>query len=155
MKVVELTGEKQTRTTQINMMKTMENQWDVCVTTFEMILHEVFFRKHHWHYVVIDEGHRLKNEKNMIGTLVRQMSTANRLLLTGTPLQNNLHELWALLNYLMPDIFNDYTTFKCHDDENMKYIKSILQPFFLRRVKADVEASLLPKIENKLFICLA
>lgn len=56
--------------------------------------------------MVIDEAHRIKNEKSKLSEIVREFRTANRLLLTGTPLQNNLHELWALLNFLLPDVFN-------------------------------------------------
>ena len=56
-------------------------------------------------YMVIDEAHRIKNEKSKLSEIVREFRTANRLLLTGTPLQNNLHELWALLNFLLPEVF--------------------------------------------------
>lgn len=56
--------------------------------------------------MVIDEAHRIKNEKSKLSEIVRDFKTTNRLLLTGTPLQNNLHELWSLLNFLLPDVFN-------------------------------------------------
>lgn len=56
--------------------------------------------------MVIDEAHRIKNEKSKLSEIVREFKTTNRLLLTGTPLQNNLHELWSLLNFLLPDVFN-------------------------------------------------
>lgn len=56
--------------------------------------------------MVIDEAHRIKNEKSKLSEIVREFRTANRLLLTGTPLQNNLHELWALLNFLLPEVFS-------------------------------------------------
>lgn len=56
-------------------------------------------------------AHRLKNEASMFSTTVREFNTAYRLLLTGTPLQNNLHELWALLNFLLPDIFSSSDQF--------------------------------------------
>lgn len=129
-----------------------DHRWDVYLTNYDSIWRDVFFRKHQWNYVVIDESQRLSNENSVFGKLIRKISTEYRLLLTGTPLQNNLHELWAILNYLMPDIFNDSHAFDGHDNESLSCIKTILQPFFLRRTKADVEASLLPKIEMKLFI---
>lgn len=56
--------------------------------------------------MVIDEAHRIKNEKSKLSEIVREFRTTNRLLLTGTPLQNNLHELWALLNFLLPEVFS-------------------------------------------------
>jgi SWI/SNF-related matrix-associated actin-dependent regulator of chromatin subfamily A member 5 len=60
-----------------------------------------------WNYLMIDEAHRIKNEKSSLSKAVREMQTQSRLLITGTPLQNDLHELWALLNFLIPDVFSD------------------------------------------------
>jgi SWI/SNF-related matrix-associated actin-dependent regulator of chromatin subfamily A member 5 len=85
----------------------MPGEWDVCVTSYEMIIKEKsVFKKFNWRYMVIDEAHRIKNEKSKLSEIVREFKTTNRLLLTGTPLQNNLHELWSLLNFLLPDVFN-------------------------------------------------
>nr|DBA21016.1 TPA: hypothetical protein GDO54_017741 [Pyxicephalus adspersus] len=85
----------------------MPGEWDVCVTSYEMVIREKsVFKKFNWRYLVIDEAHRIKNEKSKLSEIVREFKTTNRLLLTGTPLQNNLHELWALLNFLLPDVFN-------------------------------------------------
>ena len=85
----------------------MPGEWDVCVTSYEMAIREKsVFKKFNWRYLVIDEAHRIKNEKSKLSEIVREFKTANRLLLTGTPLQNNLHELWSLLNFLLPDVFN-------------------------------------------------
>jgi len=83
-----------------------------------------------------------------------------RLLLTGTPLQNNLKELWALLNFLLPEFFASAEDFDVWfkvdgagmEDEVVKRLHTVLRPFLLRRLKDDVEKSLLPKIETKLFI---
>ncbi|OEU07162.1 SNF2_N-domain-containing protein, partial [Fragilariopsis cylindrus CCMP1102] len=124
-------------------------QWDVCVTTYEMCNTErKTLQKFAWKYLVIDEAHRLKNDASMFSTTVRSFSTANRLLLTGTPLQNNLHELWALLNFLLPDIFSSADQFDEWfnleiDDEDSKknmiaQLHKILRPFMLRRLKVDV-----------------
>ncbi|KAG1693943.1 SWI/SNF-related matrix-associated actin-dependent regulator of chromatin subfamily A member 5 [Nymphon striatum] len=85
----------------------MPGEWDVCVTSYEMIIREkAVLKKFNWRYLVIDEAHRIKNEKSKLSEIVREFKTTNRLLLTGTPLQNNLHELWSLLNFLLPDVFN-------------------------------------------------
>ena len=134
-------------------------QWDVCVTTYEMCNTErKTLSKFAWKYLVIDEAHRLKNDASMFSTTVRGFSTANRLLLTGTPLQNNLHELWALLNFLLPDIFSSADQFDEWfnleiDDEDSKknmisQLHKILRPFMLRRLKADVAKGLPPKSET-------
>jgi len=86
----------------------MPGEWDVCVTSYEIVMKErAVFKKFNWRYMVIDEAHRIKNEKSKLSEIVREFKTSNRLLITGTPLQNNLHELWALLNFLLPDIFNN------------------------------------------------
>lgn len=86
-------------------------------------------------------------------------NSRNRLLITGTPLQNNLHELWALLNFLLPDVFGDAEAFDQwfsgqgeDQDTVVKQLHRVLRPFLLRRVKSDVEKSLLPKKEINLYI---
>ncbi|CAI5702838.1 unnamed protein product [Peronospora effusa] len=140
-----------------------KRKFDVCVTTFEMCLKEKSaLCKFAWRYLVIDEAHRIKNESSQFSTVVRMLDTEHRLLLTGTPLQNNLHELWALLNFLLPDVFassqefDDWFNLDVDDDEAKKQMISqlhkILRPFMLRRLKADVEKSLPPKKETLLFV---
>merc|ERR1719506_3151093 len=136
-------------------------QWDVCVTTYEMCNTEKkTLQKFAWKYLVIDEAHRLKNDASMFSATVRSFDTANRLLLTGTPLQNNLHELWALLNFLLPDIFSSAEKFDewfqidsdSQKDEAVHQLHKLLRPFLLRRVKAEVEKGLPPKKETILKI---
>ncbi|KAL4155219.1 hypothetical protein PRNP1_007332 [Phytophthora ramorum] len=140
-----------------------KRKFDVCVTTFEMCLKEkTALCKFAWRFLIIDEAHRIKNESSQFSTVVRMLDTEHRLLLTGTPLQNNLHELWALLNFLLPDVFassqefDDWFNLDVDDDEAKKQMISqlhkILRPFMLRRLKADVEKSLPPKKETLLFV---
>lgn len=69
------------------------------------------FAKFKWQFIVVDEAHRLKNENSQLSQVLRGFHSTNRLLLTGTPLQNNLHELWALLNFLLPEIFTSASDF--------------------------------------------
>ena len=139
-----------------------DRQWNVCVTTYEICnLERNVLNKFAWSYLIIDEAHRLKNEASTFSRIVRTMETRFRLLLTGTPLQNNLHELWALLNFLVPDVFasaeqfDDWFNLDIDDaDEKNKLISQlhkILRPFMLRRLKVDVEKSLPPKSETILF----
>ena len=137
--------------------------WDVCVTTYEVCNTErKTLQKFAWKYLVIDEAHRLKNEASLFSNVVRTLHTTHRLLLTGTPLQNNLHELWALLNFLLPDIFSSAEQFDEWfdleiDDEDAKkqmisQLHKILRPFMLRRLKADVAKGLPPKTETLIMV---
>uniref|UniRef100_A0A6I8Q2U5 SWI/SNF-related, matrix-associated, actin-dependent regulator of chromatin, subfamily a, member 1 n=1 Tax=Xenopus tropicalis TaxID=8364 RepID=A0A6I8Q2U5_XENTR len=141
----------------------MPGEWDVCVTSYEMVIKEKsVFKKFNWRYLVIDEAHRIKNEKSKLSEIVREFKTTNRLLLTGTPLQNNLHELWALLNFLLPDVFNSaedfdswFDTNNCLGDQKLvERLHAVLKPFLLRRIKAEVEKSLPPKKEVKIYLGL-
>ncbi|XP_060913340.1 SWI/SNF-related matrix-associated actin-dependent regulator of chromatin subfamily A member 5 [Labrus mixtus] len=142
----------------------LPGEWDVCVTSYEMlIIEKAVFKKFNWRYLVIDEAHRIKNEKSKLSEIVREFKTTNRLLLTGTPLQNNLHELWALLNFLLPDVFNSaedfdswFDTNNCLGDQKLvERLHTVLRPFLLRRIKADVEKTLLPKKEIKMYVGLS
>lgn len=82
--------------------------YDICVTTFDMVKNKIcrhlLVQTVRWRYLVLDEGHIIKNETSDIAQTVRRMHFGNVLLLTGTPLQNNLHELYALLNFMYPDV---------------------------------------------------
>lgn len=104
----------------------------------------------------------MKNEASIFSTTVRAFNTSYRLLLTGTPLQNNLHELWALLNFLLPDIFSSSEQFDQWfnlevDDADAKktmisQLHGILRPFMLRRMKIDVAKGLPPKTETLIMV---
>jgi SWI/SNF-related matrix-associated actin-dependent regulator of chromatin subfamily A member 5 len=143
--------------------KSCKYLFDVLVTSYEGLLKEKGrFSRIDWKYLIIDEAHRIKNEKSSLSLAIRTMQTQFRLLITGTPLQNNLRELWALLNFLMPDIFGDADQFDewfSLSDESgkenvIKKLHTILRPFMLRRVKSDVAKSLPPKKETKLYVGL-
>jgi SNF2 family DNA or RNA helicase len=105
------------------------------------------------------EAHRLKNEKSRLSVALREIGSQYRLLTTGTPLQNNLHELWALLNFLLPDIFKSAHEFDVMLEVSTRDEKAgasmvhrlhqVLRPFMLRRPKA---AALLPKKETLVFV---
>ena len=138
----------------------VDENFDVCITSYEMILREkTHLKKFAWEYIIIDEAHRIKNEESSLAQIIRLFSSRNRLLITGTPLQNNLHELWALLNFLLPDVFGDSEAFDqwfsnqdADQDTVVQQLHRVLRPFLLRRVKSDVEKSLLPKKEVNLYI---
>ncbi|XP_051125916.1 ISWI chromatin-remodeling complex ATPase CHR11 isoform X2 [Andrographis paniculata] len=132
-------------------------KFDVCVTSFEMAIKEkTALRRFSWRYIIIDEAHRIKNENSLLAKTMRLYNTNYRLLITGTPLQNNLHELWALLNFLLPEIFSSAETFdewfqisgENDQQEVVQQLHKVLRPFLLRRLKSDVEKGLPPKKET-------
>lgn len=135
------------------------SDFDVVVTTYEMIvssnMKNVLTSKLWWRVVVIDEGHKIKNDGTSLSQAVRSMNAQYRLLLTGTPLQNNLHELWAMLNFLDPVVFDSSAKFDegfdlqrdVVDREKLEKAHYLLRPFVLRRTKGEVETSLPPKEE--------
>lgn len=157
--VLVLQGAKDERHQLIN-DRLIDEKFDVCITSYEMILREkAHLKKFAWEYIIIDEAHRIKNEESSLAQIIRLFSSRNRLLITGTPLQNNLHELWALLNFLLPDVFGDSEAFdqwfsgqNADQDTVVQQLHRVLRPFLLRRVKSDVEKSLLPKKEINLYI---
>ncbi|XP_038983531.1 ATP-dependent DNA helicase DDM1 isoform X2 [Phoenix dactylifera] len=140
-------------------------KFPLVVTSYEVALNDAkVLAQYKWKYVVVDEGHRLKNSKCILLRELRRLPIENKLLLTGTPLQNNLAELWSLLNFILPDIFSSHQEFESWFDlsgrgnvENQQEeseekrrvqvvskLHSILRPFLLRRMKEDVE-QLLPR----------
>jgi SWI/SNF-related matrix-associated actin-dependent regulator of chromatin subfamily A member 5 len=143
------------------LMSPQDRKWDVIITSYEMAsIEKSQFRKHKWHHIIVDEAHRLKNENSGLSQVLRSFSSEHRLLITGTPLQNNLHELWSLLNFLLPDIFGDsemfdslFVTDDVHEKiDVLQRLHRVLRPFMLRRLKSEVETSLLPKKELLVFV---
>ncbi|KNZ59468.1 uncharacterized protein VP01_1726g5 [Puccinia sorghi] len=146
----------------------LAQDFHVVLTTYELCIREkASLKKIPWEYIVIDEAHRIKNVDSMLSQIVRLFQSRSRLLITGTPLQNNLQELWALLNFLLPDVFSSSEDFDAwferkrngtedssSDAENsvVKQLHKVLRPFLLRRVKSDVEKSLLPKKEINVYV---
>lgn len=145
----------------------------VVITTNGMFSMELgFFSKITWTYLIIDEGHCLKNHKTQISKNMRVLRSTNKLILTGTPLQNNLKELWSMLNFIMPKIFKNVNTFASlfslmDFDDNRKIVEEesttnvigslhkIIQPFMLRRLKSEVLDDLVPKKEVLVFCPLS
>lgn len=144
--------------------------FDVLLTTYEYIIKDrSVLAKPDWAHMIIDEGHRMKNAQSKLSyTITHYYHTRNRLILTGTPLQNNLPELWALLNFVLPKIFNSAKTFEdwfntpfantgtqekleLTEEETLLIIRrlhKVLRPFLLRRLKKEVEKDLPDKVEK-------
>jgi len=168
-RAVKFHGNKEQRAEQKQTIM-VKGAFDACVTSFEMVIKEKStFLGFKWKYVIIDEAHRIKNEKSVLFQAVKKLDTNYRLLITGTPLQNNLHELWALLHFLLPEMFSSADAFEEwfspsdgggaggsgdgeQETEVVSQLHKVLRPFLLRRLKSDVEKGLPPKKETILKI---
>jgi len=144
------------------------DEYDVALTTYEMLKSPVFSGALHarpWDCVVLDEGHRVKNEFSQQAAAVRSLRRACGLLLTGTLLQNNLHELWSLLNLQYGDVFTTSAAFdagfrlsgESHrvDPALLERCRAALRPLWLRRSKAEVSLDVPPKTELAVFCPLS
>ncbi|KAH6995846.1 SNF2 family N-terminal domain-containing protein [Ilyonectria sp. MPI-CAGE-AT-0026] len=157
-----------------------DDVWNVCITSYQLVLQDQqVFKRRRWHYMILDEAHNIKNFKSQRWQTLLGFNTHSRLLLTGTPLQNNLTELWSLLFFLMPAEngvggFADLQEFhdwfhkpesqilesgrEQMDDEARAIISKlhkVLRPYLLRRLKADVEKQMPGKYEHVEFCRLS
>ncbi|RMD41458.1 hypothetical protein DV735_g3639, partial [Chaetothyriales sp. CBS 134920] len=151
-------------------MRIRQGNFQVLLTTYEYIIKDrPILSKIKWVHMIVDEGHRMKNAQSKLSsTLTQYYTTKYRLILTGTPLQNNLPELWALLNFVLPTIFKSVKSFdewfntpfantggqdkmELSEEESLLVIRrlhKVLRPFLLRRLKRDVEKDLPDKQER-------
>ena len=144
------------------------DSYKIIVTTYDVFQSEQSWFKHSfvWRYVVLDEGHKIKSSVTQISTALRTIASEYRLILTGTPLQNNLLEMWALLAWLYPDVFTENTQslFKESFDLNRGQVnrktlddaRRLLELIMLRRMKDSpgVDLGLPPKEEILLYVPL-
>ncbi|KAL5796148.1 hypothetical protein ACOSQ2_000968 [Xanthoceras sorbifolium] len=145
-------------------------KFNVLVTTYEFIMYDRSkLSKIDWKYIIIDEAQRMKDRESVLARDLDRYRCQRRLLLTGTPLQNDLKELWSLLNLLLPEVFDNRKAFHdwfsqpfqkevpSHNAEDdwletekkviiIHRLHQILEPFMLRRRVEDVEGSLPPKV---------
>ena len=140
----------------------------VVITSFEIcMIDRPHLEKYPWQYIILDEGHRIKNRNCKLVKELKSLPSTSRLLLTGTPIQNTLEELWSLLNFCSPAIFDDLEVFESwfgfrnigretqvdeviDTEQRQKVVTklhAILRPFLLRRLKRDVLLTVPPKRE--------
>ncbi|XP_070583937.1 helicase SRCAP isoform X1 [Erythrolamprus reginae] len=143
---------------------TKPNAFHICITSYKLVLqdHQAFRRKN-WKYLILDEAQNIKNFKSQRWQSLLNFNSQRRLLLTGTPLQNSLMELWSLMHFLMPHVFQSHREFKEwfsnpltgmiegsqeYNENLVKRLHKVLRPFLLRRVKVDVEKQMPKKYEH-------
>ena len=150
---------------------TKDSQFHVMVTSYQLVVQDAqYFQKMKWQYMVLDEAQAIKSSQSSRWKALLKFQSRNRLLLTGTPIQNNMQELWALLHFIMPSLFDSHDEFsewfskdiESHAQSNtklnegqLKRLHMILKPFMLRRVKKNVQKELGDKVEIDLFCNLA
>ncbi|XP_057698169.1 chromodomain-helicase-DNA-binding protein 1-like isoform X1 [Corythoichthys intestinalis] len=132
------------------------SDFHVLLTTYELCLKDAsFLRRWKWKVLVVDEAHRLKNQNSLLRKTLMEFSVGFRVLLTGTPIQNNLLELYSLLSFIQPNVFladgGDGFTRSYADVQSRPALaadlQSVLEPFLLRRVKSEVAVDLPKKTE--------
>ena len=140
------------------------NTYHICITSYQLVVQDSSaFRRKRWYYMILDEAHNIKNFKSKRWQTLLNFNTQRRLLLTGTPLQNNLMELWSLMHFLMPHIFRSRKEFsywfsnpltgmvegnRSVNNELISRLHGIMRPFLLRRLKKDVAKQLPGKFEH-------
>ncbi|XP_017289508.1 chromodomain-helicase-DNA-binding protein 1 isoform X1 [Kryptolebias marmoratus] len=128
-------------------------KFNIILTTYEILLKDKsFLGGVNWAFIGVDEAHRLKNDDSLLYKTMIDFKSNHRLLITGTPLQNSLKELWSLLHFIMPEKFHSWELFEDEHgkgrDSGYTSLHKELEPFLLRRVKKDVEKSLPAKVEQ-------
>lgn len=147
------------------------NSFHVCITTYRLVIQDCkMFKRKKWKYLILDEAHLIKNWKSQRWQTLLNFNSKRRILLTGTPLQNDLMELWSLMHFLMPHVFQSHQEFKdwfCNpiagmvegqekiNKEVIDRLHNVLRPFLLRRLKRDVEKQLPQKHEHVIFCRLS
>ncbi|KAL5741842.1 hypothetical protein ACOSP7_028574 [Xanthoceras sorbifolium] len=147
------------------------NFFHVCITTYRLVIQDSkVFKRKKWKYLILDEAHLIKNWKSQRWQTLLNFNSKRRILLTGTPLQNDLMELWSLMHFLMPHIFQSHQEFKdwfCNpisgmvegqervNKEVVDRLHNVLRPFILRRLKRDVEKQLPMKQEHVIYCRLS
>lgn len=146
---------------------TEDAPFHVLITSYQLVVSDVnYFQKMKWQYMILDEAQAIKSSQSSRWKSLLGFHCRNRLLLTGTPIQNNMQELWALLHFIMPSLFDSHDEFsewfskdieshaqsntKLNEDQ-LKRLHMILKPFMLRRVKKHVQKELGDKIELDIF----
>ncbi|XP_077252538.1 DNA helicase INO80-like protein isoform X2 [Tasmannia lanceolata] len=140
-----------------------ESGFHILITSYQLLVSdEKYFRRVKWQYMVLDEAQAIKSSNSLRWKTLLSFNCRNRLLLTGTPIQNNMAELWALLHFIMPTLFDSHEQFNewfskgienhaehggTLNEHQLGRLHAVLKPFMLRRVKKDVITEMTGKTE--------
>eukprot|EP01018_Ginkgo_biloba_P035476 Gb_04007 [translate_table: standard] len=140
-----------------------EASFHILITSYQLLVtDEKYFRRVKWQYMVLDEAQAIKSANSIRWKTLLSFNCRNRLLLTGTPIQNNMAELWALLHFIMPTLFDSHEQFNewfskgienhaehggTLNEHQLSRLHAVLKPFMLRRVKKDVITEMSSKKE--------
>ncbi|XP_075581633.1 chromodomain-helicase-DNA-binding protein 1-like [Pelecanus crispus] len=149
----DITSRNMIRTHEWMHPQTKRLKFNILLTTYEILLKDKsFLGGLNWVFIGVDEAHRLKNDDSLLYKTLIDFKSNHRLLITGTPLQNSLKELWSLLHFIMPEKFSSWEDFEEEHGKGREFgyasLHKELEPFLLRRVKKDVEKSLPAKVEQ-------
>ncbi|XP_037979733.1 chromodomain-helicase-DNA-binding protein 1 isoform X3 [Motacilla alba alba] len=149
----DITSRNMIRTHEWMHPQTKRLKFNILLTTYEILLKDKsFLGSLNWAFIGVDEAHRLKNDDSLLYKTLIDFKSNHRLLITGTPLQNSLKELWSLLHFIMPEKFSSWEDFEEEHGKGRECgyasLHKELEPFLLRRVKKDVEKSLPAKVEQ-------
>ncbi|CAJ0626045.1 11028_t:CDS:10 [Entrophospora sp. SA101] len=153
-----------------NIIFNKDASFHVVITSYQLVVQDKsYFEKTKWQYMILDEAQAIKSSSSARWKTLLGFQCRNRLLLTGTPIQNSMQELWALLHFIMPTLFDSHQEFsewfskdiESHAENKgslnefqLKRLHMILKPFMLRRVKKTVQNELGEKIEKDVFCTL-
>ena len=130
--------------------------YDVLITTYGTIKNDIdFYKSNIFDYCIIDEAQNIKNPKSQNTKTIKSINAKTKIALTGTPIENNLLELWSIFDFIMPGYLFNEKKFKekyINNDENIDELKELIKPFILRRLKKDVLLEIPDKIEKKYFV---
>lgn len=132
------------------------NQYHVFISSYGLVLNDIeAYENRAFDVLVLDEAQRIKNHMSKTAKEIRKIKAGNKFALTGTPIENNLLELWAIFNWLMPPLLKGFESFKSKyisTSENMEELRERIRPFILRRMKRDVLEDLPDKTETTIKI---
>jgi len=139
------------------------NEFDLVITTYALAQKYEWIKSHAWNYIILDEAQAIKNPGTKQAKAIKSLTSRNRIIMTGTPIENRLSDLWSLFDFLNPGLLGNVKEFKqfsknlSHDSSGYSRLRRVISPYILRRLKTDrsVISDLPEKIEMKTYAPLS